>query len=373
MINTKRLLDEFLELVSISSQTENERQVADLLTAKLQAMGLSVYEDQVNTKIGGNAGNLFATLKGVAGLPRTVFMAHMDTVPPCEVVKPIVKDGVICTDGTTVLGGDNKSGIAAILEAVRSIQEQGIAHGDVQIVFTVAEETGLKGSKNLDPSLLNADLGFAVDSTGPAGEFVITTPGMYILHFEIKGKAAHAGVVPENGINAVLAAAKAIACTPQGRIDEETTANLGMISGGSAINTVADYAKVSGEARSRSAEKLEQQVQTMVDCFTKVCREMGAELTITKDKALSPYLLTEQDQIYQVTAQAITDIGLTPVAKLSSGGSDANSLNEFGIPSTVLATGQMKGHTTEEYIEIKHLNQTAEIIFTIIKNLAKKG
>lgn len=373
MINKERLLGEFLELVSISSQTENERQIADVLTAKLQDMGLSVFEDDVHKKIGGNAGNIFATLHGEPDLPKVVFMAHMDTVPPCAVVNPVIRDGVIYTDGTSVLGGDNKSGIATVLEAVRSIQEQGVTHGDVQIVFTVAEETGLKGSKNIDPKLLNADLGFAVDSTGAPGEFVITTPGMYIMHFEIKGKAAHAGVVPENGINAVFAAAKAIVETPQGRIDEETTANLGLISGGSAINTVADYAKVSGEARSRCPQKLEAQVQAMVGTFERVTKELGAELTIHMDKALSPYLLTEQHLIYQVTKQAIEDVGLKAVPKLSGGGSDANSLNEFGIPSTVLATGQMKGHTTEEYIEIEHLNQTAAIIFTIIKKVAKKG
>lgn len=373
MINQDRLLNEFLELVRISSQTENERQLADLLTAKLQAMGLDVFEDDVNKLIGGNAGNLFATLKGEPSLPKAVFMAHMDTVPPCTVVNPVIKDGVIYTDGTSVLGGDNKSGIATILEAVRCVQEQNIAHGDIQIVFTVAEETGLKGSKNIDPKLLNADLGFAVDSTGTPGEFVITTPGMYIMHFEIKGKAAHAGVMPENGVNAVLAAARAIVEAPQGRIDEETTANLGLITGGSAINTVADYAKVSGEARSRCPQKLEAQVQAMTGAFERVTTEMGAELTIKMDRALAPYLLTEQDRIYQVTQQAMLDLGLTPVPKASNGGSDANSLNEFGIPSTVLATGQMKGHTTEEYITIEHLGQTAEIIFTIIKNLAKKG
>lgn len=373
MINKERLLNEFLELVRISSQTENERKLADLLTCKLQSMGLTVFEDQVNEKIGGNAGNLFAQLKGDPDLPKTVFMAHMDTVPPCATVNPVIRDGIIYTDGTSVLGGDNKSGIATILEAVRCVQEQGIVHGDVQIVFTVAEETGLKGSKNIDPKLLDADMGFAVDSTGTPGEFVITTPGMYILHFELRGKAAHAGVMPENGVNALLAAAKAVAAAPQGRIDADTTANFGLFSGGSAINTVADYAKVIGEARSRCPQKLAAQVRAMTETFERISKEMGTQLTISMDKALSPYLLTEQDEVYQVTAQAIAELGLVPVAKVSSGGSDANSLNEFGIPSTVLATGQMKGHTTEEYIAIEHLKQTAAIIFTIIKNLAKKG
>jgi len=366
------MLAEFFELVKITCSTRAEREVADMVKARLAALGLEVREDDVGAKIGGNCGNVLALLKGtVPSAPVLMLSAHLDSVEPCARINPQRKDGVITSAGDTVLGADDKAGVASILEALRIVRENGIAHGDIQVVFTVAEEGGVNGSKNMDRSLLKADFGYVLDSGGAPGRIINAAPGQNSIKVVIRGKSAHAGVAPEEGINAIVVAGKAMAQLKQGRIDAETTANVGVIKGGQATNIVPDYVEIACEARSRNAAKLEAQTKHMVDIFEQVAAANGAKAEISVKKAYDPYVLTDDMPVVALAIQAAESIGLTPVLEATGGGSDANFFNAFGVPSAVLAVGMSKVHTTAEFIKEADLYKTAELVVEIIKAAAE--
>ncbi len=331
MVNKERVLAEFFELVSIRCSTRAEREVVDVVKAKLAAVGLTVDEDDVGGRIGGNCGNVIAYLKGnVATAPVLMLSAHLDCVEPCAGIKPQLKDGVITSGGDTVLGADDKSGVAGILEALKVIRETGAAHGDIQVVFTVAEEGGLNGSKNMDRSRMMADLGYVLDSGGAPGRIINAAPGQDSIKVIIRGKTAHAGVAPEEGINA-------IACG----------------------------------ARSRDKAKLAAQTRHMVDTFEQVAAANGAKAEVTVKTAYDPYVLTADMPVVALARQAAESIGLTPVLEATGGGSDANFFNAFGVPSAVLGTGMSKVHTNAEFIKEEDLYKTAELVVAIIKEAAK--
>lgn len=368
MVNKKRLLDEFLELVQITCSTRNERQIADVLTKRLQNLGFAVIEDNAGEKIGGNTGNLIATLKGNPSLPKIFFSAHMDCVEPCANIKPQIKDGVITSDGTTILGSDDKSGIAPILEAIRVIQEEKMEHGDLQVIFTVAEEGGLNGSKNLEQQYLTSDFGYCLDSSGRPGKVIVQAPGQDKLVIQIHGKTAHAGLAPEEGINAIVLAGKACATVKEGRIDEETTANIGIIKGGRANNIVPDFVEIVAESRSRNPQKLSKQTDYMVDTFKKVVAENGGRAEVEVIHAYAPYTLTEDSHVVKNIVKAMRAIAVEPTLASTGGGSDGNLFNLYGVPCCTLGTGMTKAHTTEEYIIEEDLYKVAEIILSVVQN-----
>lgn len=277
MINRERLLTEFFELIRIDSPTKDERQIADFLKDRLKSLSMEVTEDKAGSVIGGNCGNVFAYLKGkLPKAPILLLSAHMDTVKPCLNIEPVLHEGLITSAGPTILGADDKSGISPILEALRTIQEQNIPHGDIQVILCVAEEGGVNGSKNLDRTLLQADLGYVLDSGGKPGKIILEAPGQDRIKVTIKGRASHAGVAPEDGISSIVAAAKAITSLKTGRIDEETTSNIGTIKGGLATNIVADRVEITCEARSRNLGKMESQTAQMCETFKRCAEEMGA-------------------------------------------------------------------------------------------------
>lgn len=264
MINEERLLKEFLELVQIDSESKNESEIAKVLKQKFEALGVDVFEDDTMEQTGLGAGNLICNVKGTKNDADTIyFTSHMDTVVPGNGVKPSIENGYVITDGTTILGADDKAGLAAMLEAVRILQEEKVAHGDIQFIITAGEEVGLVGAQALDPSLVKAKYGFALDSDGEVGNIIIAAPTQAKITAELHGKTAHAGVAPEKGVSAITIAAKAVAKMPLGRIDEETTANIGRFEGGKATNIVADHAYVLAEARSLVPEKMHAQVEKM--------------------------------------------------------------------------------------------------------------
>ena len=376
MINQQRLLAEFFDLVKIKCSSRAEREVADIVKAKLAGMGFEVSEDEVGEKIGGNTGNVIGYLKGaVSTAPVIMLSAHLDCVEPCAGVEPVLKDGVITSAGNTILGGDDKSGVVGILEALRTIQEQKIPHGDIQVVFTVAEEGGVNGSKNIDPKRLKADFGDVLDSSGSPGKIINAAPGQNAIKVIVHGKTAHAGLAPEEGVNAIVVAGKALAELKQGRIDPETTANVGIIKGGTATNVVPDYVEIACEARSRNAEKLEAQTKCMVETFEKVIAANGGTAEITVRKAYGPYVLTDDMPVVALARQAAESIGLPVSLQGTGGGSDANFFNTYGVPSAVLGTGMSKVHTTDEFIKEVDLYQTSELVLSLIKTAAtmKKG
>ncbi|WP_029541880.1 M20/M25/M40 family metallo-hydrolase [Selenomonas sp. AB3002] len=371
MINEKRVLEEFLELVQIRCSTKDEREVADLLTQRLQDLGGTVREDNAGEKIGGNTGNLVADFPGTAEAPTLMLTAHMDCVEPCTGVKPIVQDGIIRSDGTTILGGDDKAGVVAILETLRQLKERHLPHGPLQVVFTVAEENGVHGSQNLDQSLLHADFGFTFDTHNHPGGITFMAPGKNQIRIHVEGKASHAGVNPEDGINAICAAGRLIATAPQGRIDEETTCNLGRIVGGSATNIVADSCDIFYESRSRDKEKLERLTKEICEHFTNGVQAAGCKITAEVSPDYGPYLLEKDCPAIRTAARAAEKLGLPVTLEESGGGSDANHFNTYGIPTAVLSVGMEKAHTKEEYLEEKDLYDAARWALAIVQEAAR--
>lgn len=365
-IKQQRLLDEFLELVQIDSAPKDERLIADALLGKLQDLGFSVQEDDAGEKIGGNAGNLIATLQGTKDAPPLLFCAHMDRVEPGRGIKPQIEDGVVRSDGTTILAADDVAGIAAILEAVRVIQEEQIPHGPIEILFTVAEEGGLHGAK-ANPSKLQAKAGFFLDAGGPVGTIVVQAPAQKGIKGTIHGKAAHAGVAPEEGISAILVAAQAFTKMKLGRIDAETTANIGVVKGGTATNIIPDRLDFEGEARSLDNAKLEEQVEHMVEVINTTCAENGVRAELAVQHSYSAFRLTQEDYVVQLAVKAAEVIGLEPRLQSTGGGSDANIINGYGIPSVILGMGYSDVHTTKEAIPVDQLAAAAKYVLSIIK------
>lgn len=372
MINKERMLAEFFELVKIKCSTRQEREVADVLKARLAGLGLEVTEDDAGSKIGGNAGNVIAYKKGtVADAPVLMLSAHMDCVEPCAGVEPQLIDGIITSKGDTILGADDKAGVTGILEGLRTTIENNVPHGDIQVVFTIAEEGGLNGSKNIDQSLLKADFGYALDSSGAPGEIVTMAPGQNAIQVVVHGKKAHAGVAPEEGNNAIVLAGKALAEIKQGRIDFETTANIGLISGGVATNIVPDQVELKCEARSRNMEKLEAQTKHMVETFEKVVAANGGKAEVNVRKAYGPYVLEESAPVVKMAVASVERIGLKAICKGTGGGSDANFFNSYGVPTAVLGVGMSKVHTTDEFIKEIDLYHTGELVAALIAEAGK--
>ncbi|GAB6156927.1 M20/M25/M40 family metallo-hydrolase [Desulfotomaculum varum] len=370
MVNKERLIQEFLQLVQVDSESGAERQLADLLKEKLTDLGLAVYEDEAGNfiEVGRRTGNIIATLPANGGAgPLLLLSAHMDTVKPGRGVRPRRANGVITSAGDTILGSDDKAGITAILECLRVIQEEKIAHGGIQVVFTIAEEIGLVGAKNLDYSRIQARLGFVLDSGGPPGEIIIKAPTQYSFTATVKGKAAHAGIAPEQGINAIVVAAHAIAGMRVGRLDQETTANIGLLNSGVATNIVPEQAVIQGEARSIDPVKAEEQIQHMVDEFNKAAAKFGATAEVAVVKEYDAFNLSPDALPVRIAGQAAEKLGLKPLLGQTGGGSDANIFNGRGIVCANLGIGMSKVHTTEEFISEENLVTNARLMVEIVK------
>ena len=369
MINEQRLLQEFLELVQIDSETKNEAEINKVLKEKLLSLGFDVEEDDAAAKTGHGGNNLIATLEGTGKGPAILFSSHMDTVVPGNGVKPQIRDGYVYSDGTTILGADDKAGIAAILEGIRAMKENNLPHPTIQVVFTVGEESGLVGARALDSSLLKAEMGFIFDSEGPVGRITVAGAGQYRIITKIHGKAAHAGVNPEDGISAIQVASKAISRMPLGRIDADTTANVGRIEGGKAFNIVTDYVEIWSEARSLVMEKLEAQVKKMTTAFEEAAAEFGAKCENEVTFMYHGFKFTEETPVVQKAIRAVKRIGRTPELVASGGGSDGNVFNGYNVPSVNFSIGYEEIHTKNERMPISELNKAAELVLAVIQEV----
>lgn len=368
MINKERILDEFFELVGITCNSRQEREIGDLLKKRLADLGAEVYEDEAGKYIDGTCGNIIANFKGnLSNAPAIMLAAHLDCVVPCAGIKPILKDGIITSDGTTILGSDDKAGVVPILEAIRVLKENHLPYGDLQVVFSVCEEGGLHGSKNIERSKLKADFGFELDADGHPGTIYITAPGQNKIDIILHGKTAHAGIEPEKGINAIKGLGEILINVPQGRIDEETTCNIGIISGGVATNIVPDTVTISCEARSRNKEKLAKITEEIETAFLEGALKANLQAEVKITECYSSYNLSEDSTTVKIAEQAAQRIGLPVKLAGTGGGSDANNFNGYGIPCATLSVGMQKVHTCEEFIVEEDLYKTTEWVLAIVK------
>lgn len=369
MVVKDRLVNEFLELIRIDSPSSKEGALADVLVEKLECLGFDVFRDDAGVNTGGETGNVIAKLKGNRPGKTVLFSSHMDTVSPGEGVKPIIDEvrGVIKSDGTTVLGADNKGGLAAILEAMKIIKENGIAHSDIQVVFSITEENGLLGAKNLDYSRINPDYAFVLDSGESPGKIIVKAPAQDKIEVKIKGRTAHAGVVPEAGISAAMVAAMAIGKMKLLRVDEETTANIGTINGGIATNIVMAELNILAEARSLNHSKLESQTKHMVDTFKEAAFEFGAEIEAKTTRMYDSFIIDEDEEIVALLKRGFSNMGIEAAITATGGGSDTNIYNANGIKAVNLGIGMKKAHTLEEHIAIEDLIKSARIVVEIVK------
>lgn len=375
-IKRERLVNEFIELVQIDSETRYEGEIAKVLKQKFTELGLEVLEDQAKEKTGHEANNLICNLPGNVKEADTIFFtSHMDTVTPGKKVKPTIQDDYITSDGTTILGADDKAGIAVLLETIRTLKENNIDHGDIQFVITVGEESGLVGAKAIDTNLLQAKYGYALDSDGEVGSLIVAAPYQSKIKAKIYGKSAHAGVEPEKGVSAITVAAKAIAQMKLGRIDEETTANISYFHGGkiNQTNVVCDYVEIVGEARSLQQVKLKNITEEMKKAFVEVAEQHGGSAEVEIKEMYPGFQLNNGDPVVQIAQQTATQLGFSTKLLKSGGGSDANIFNSHGIPTANLAVGYEYIHTTNERIHIDHLINLTKFIIGIIQNVANNG
>ena len=373
-INRDRLADTFRQLVSIDSPSREEGAVADWIKRTLkEEIGAEVIEDQSRDQTGSESGNIIARIPGTEKIAPLFFNAHMDTVEPGRGIKIIFKDGIFHSEGTTVLGADDKAAIAILIEAVRLLKEHNVSHCPIEFLFTVCEEIGLLGAKSLDPALLEAKAGYALDSSDPE---VLINQAPCAIRFKVRvvGKAAHAGLHPELGINAIQVAARALAEVPLGRIDEYTTANVGLIHGGKATNIVPEEVELEGEVRSHNPEKLREVRDQILETFHRIALDFkpveNPGLPLIKTEVVDDYPLmsvSEGHPLITTAVKAAKGLGRKLRLDMTGGGSDANIFNAKGLATVVMGIGMQNVHTTSEHIRLDDMVDAAEMVLEIIR------
>ena len=370
-VNQDRLVQTFLELVAQNTPPRHEKAASEIGRRILEELGFQCEYDDAGEKVGGNVGNLIAFKKGtIPEAPPIFFSAHFDTVEPTPGLAPIIEGDVIRTNGDTILGADDKCGMAPILEAMRILEEQQIPHGDIQLLLTICEEIGLVGAKHLDPARIKAKFGYVLDAGPPVGSLVYSAPTQDIFEVWIHGKPAHAGAQPEDGASAVLVAARAVARMKLGRIDHETTANVGVIQGGTATNIIPAECYLKCEARSRSQAKLDKQRDHMIACFNEEAAAAGVTLDVKNENAYQAYELGMDDAVLTIGQAAAERIGLEPLLRVTGGGADANIFNSNGVPTTVLGCGMQNIHRHDEFVHISDMVKSTQLVVSIVETAA---
>ena len=357
MIDRDRMVKRFCELVSIDSPSGKEEAIAVELTRRLEALGLGVIRD--------GYGNLIAS---DCRPDPFLLSAHMDTVEPGRGIKPAVEGDRIVSDGTTILGGDCKAGITAILEALESLKEDGTPRIAVEVVITREEEVGLVGAHKLDFSKISAREAIVFDGEGPVSRITSASPSYVVFDIQITGRSAHAGMEPENGLSAIRVAAELISKLPNGRIDEETTFNIGTIEGGNVRNAVPDRATIKGEFRSISRESLDSVMRQLIATLDQV-RRMFPEAVIEDDihAGFTGYAIADDDPVTQRVKTALLSLGLKPTMRPSGGGSDGNVFRLKGISSVVVGMSDHNMHTLREFVTVPDLVDAARLCETLLK------
>ena len=375
IIDREQLASSFALLCETDSPSGEEKKIASLLKEIFTNLGADeILEDDSARATGSDSGNLFIRFNGTDKGKGIFLNCHMDTVEPAVGVKVVRKGDTFYSEGDTILGSDDKSGIAAIIEAVRSIRHNFIDHPPFEIILTTCEEVGLLGAKALDPSMINAQMGYSLDSTG-FGLVIVGAPASNRLDITVRGTAAHAGLHPEWGINAISLAAMALSITPQGRIDRESTVNFGTIHGGTASNIIPEQVTIVGEVRSHSIERLDSLTNQIENTFHKVVNDWQdpsgeargkPELTINIKPDFPIMKLNQEDEVIQRVEAAAKSIDLNLEYKIAGGGSDANIFNGYGLQTAIIATGMTHVHSTDEQVDLQDMVDLTRLIIAIV-------
>ena len=366
----ERLLADFIRYCEIESPSYRERGMADALTADLRALGLEVEEDDSAPVTGSDSGNLLARVPGPEGAPTVLLCAHMDTVPLDGPVEVVSDNGLLANRHDAILGADNKAAIATIMGALRRIVRRGSAPAGIEVLFTVCEEQALEGAKAFEMSKLRSDFGYVFDHASPVGEIVLASPTYYSVEARFRGQAAHAGIRPEAGHNAIAAAAKAIAAMQIGRLDQETTANVGRIEGGTNANVVAERCFVELEARSLDAERAGEVVSSMVDALSEAASDGECDVETSVERLFRGYRLPRTTPAVEVAAAALRACDVEPVYINTGGGSDANVLIPAGVPVVNLANGTERNHQPDESVTVDALEAMLEVTVALVEQAA---
>jgi tripeptide aminopeptidase len=360
-------VDLFLELAAIASPSGEERLVADRVLAYLGDCGLQADEDDTGASIGSTMGNVYARLEPTTAGEPVFFCAHLDTVPPTDEIDPVVgDDGIVRNARPTILGGDNKAAVAAMLDATRRVLAENRPHAGIELVFTSKEEVGLLGAYAFDHRRLQAKVGYVYDQGGPIGEVVLGAPSAELLEITFHGRAAHAGMYPEDGRSAIAAAARAIAEMQLGRIDEETTANVGEIRGGTAANVVPEWCSLVAEARSHDERKLAEVVQAMQDAITFAAGVAECEVETKLNRTYRAYRYRRDDLPIRLAADALARCGFEPRYGLSGGAADSNAFNEHGLQCVNISNGMTDIHTPDESIAAADIDSMVDVTLALL-------
>jgi tripeptide aminopeptidase len=362
----EHVLSLFTELAAVPSPPGDERAVADRVGAYMRDLGLAVSEDDAGTRIGSNAGNLYARLEATDGGTPLFLCAHLDTVPPEAGIDPFVEDGVVRNREGTILGADNKAAVAVMLEATRRMLAENRPHGGLELLFTPKEETGLHGAAAFDHERLHARIGYVYDQAAPIGEVILGAPYAHSMEVKFHGRAAHAGMYPEEGRSAIAAAAKAIADFKLGRVDESSSANVGLISGGTAGNIVPEWCSFLAEARSHDPHKLADLVREMLEAATFAASLEDCQVETEVHKSYSGYRFKRDDAAVRIASSALERSGFEPSFTLSGGAADANVFNERGLACVNLANGMAEIHTPDEHIAVSDLERMVDVTLALV-------
>ncbi|MBN1623656.1 MAG: M20/M25/M40 family metallo-hydrolase [Clostridia bacterium] len=362
----KSIVEEFMDLVRIDNESLDERFMADFILQRLRELGYEPFEDEAGKKAGGSAGNVICRIEGEASKDSVMFLAHMDSVYPCKGKIPVIRDGYIESAGDTVLGSDDLSGVAAMLNLAQNLNDYKGTHGDVWLVFTIAEEIGLVGARHLNTDQIKADFAYVLDSGGDIGKGTVSAPSHNTFSAVITGRAAHAGMEPEKGINAITVAADAISNMTLGRIDFETTANIGSIKGGKALNIVCEKVEVKGEVRSRSLEKLQKYSDIIVSALKDSAEKAGASVEVNMEREYNSFTVSDEQPVLKRYRKVLDDMKVEFVPEHSGGGSDTNVIFNKGIEALTISCGMENVHQTTERISIEILEKLPGLMIGLV-------
>lgn len=371
-MSRNRMVRSFTNLVGIDSVSKDEGKIHQYLKEELTAIGMTVKEDQSMKETGLGSNNLLAVYDGGQNQKSLFFSCHTDTVTPGVGIEVIEKNGVLFSKGETILGADDKAGIAILMEAIQRIKEEEIATGKIEFVFSPGEEIGLIGASALDMNLIEADYGYVLDSALEVGRVTIASPTLYMYEVNLTGRAAHAGLEPEKGISCVSILSEALKKIKIGRIDAQTTANIGAIQGGEATNIVMDHLLVKGEVRAIDPQVAEQLIDEMKKAFETAAQKFGGQVTIDVKKMATGFNISDEEPVMSLFIQSVENLGYPLLREASGGGSDANIFNLGGKTCVNFSIGYDKIHTTDELLVIDEMEKAVNLVIELVKNAPEK-